>query len=226
MELQEFKNAVLRGIDWCRHKNADGVSPVLHIGRVGNYQIYLSEDRSREVKLADGTSERTYVMQLWEMHVRTVHIDDAAGMTPGSLIKTALPSYDLVIPSRIIKAADTDGAKLAAVDAINTWNENRLVDAKNAFYDVDGLFGNLQSVLSDKITRERAADALETIGIPTQAVTVLHENGIYVLGDLAKTSVEDMKAMRGLGTKSVNEIVFRLKSMGIQPKHEPGTDKT
>lgn len=212
-EFQEHRNAVLNGITWnsvtCRD-NPLCDETELHIGQVGNFQIYVSESPNLR---KDGTPVRIYTMSLWQMNVHTKTVPMPAPVDETVILTR--PGYTQLIADRIIKANDVESAKLEAVDAIVAWNANRARLFKEQCDAVDDVFKNLDRVLSDKVSRLKAADSIKTLRLSNQTVNVLAANDVLVVGQLTAMSVAQLKAIKGLGQKAIQEILFAMKSIGV-----------
>ena len=220
-EFQEYKNAVLKGINWsarAAHDNTYGDTQLV-IGQVDNYQIYLSESPNLK---DEQTGVRTYTMSLWSMNTRTKHL-----VTPDDrTVVVTRPGYTQLIEDMLIIAGDMDEAKLSAVQAILKWNdlnldtikakcEQTLQDAQEQHNRLTGVFNNMDAVLSDKIKTQKSADSIKTLRISTMTTNALTAANIHVIGELANMTVKDLKTIKGIGSKSVQEILFAMKSLGI-----------
>ena len=208
-ELQSYKTAVLNGIGWSMKQDAENGTE-LHIGQVGNYQIYLSE--SPNLTAPDGT--RTYTISLWEMSVKT-RVRPMAEMNTDKDVLVVRPGFTQLVTDAVIHAADMDGAKLAAVDYIMAWNDDRRSAANAEFVRLSSTFESLPDIYSRKVVAAKSTESVRNLGISGAAVNALFANGIHVIGELAAVSVKELKAMKGLGGTRGQEVLFAMKSLGV-----------
>lgn len=226
LELQEYKKAVLNGIDWSArecHDNPLCETTCLHIGQVGDFQIYLSESPNLR---DENTQAQTYTMSLWEMNVHTKNVvlkgsNDPVAVGPGvtfndtkTLVITR-PGYTQLISDKVITAMDINEAKMACVNEIVAWNTQRLNEMQAQYDRLYNVFGNLNVILSDKVKAQRAADSIKTLNLPNPAVNALFNAGIHVIGELTCKTAKEIKNLKGLGGKAGQDILFALKSAGI-----------
>lgn len=199
---------VLEGIDWKRYPTEIGgdASRECHIGRVANYQIYLSEDLERFGPSCPDV--RYYAMQLWSFRIKCQE-NTAIGRN------MAAPTYDMLIPPTAFKAANVTEAKVRCVELINAWNERLRDAAQESFARNESVFRNLKKLRSDKIVESLADQSVERLGLSASTVRVLRDNQILLVGMLASTTVKQLKAINGIGDRTLNDILMCLKRTGI-----------
>lgn len=212
VEFQAHKRSVLEGINWTMYPNqTDGTE--LHIGQVGNYQIYLSESINRR---RPDTPVRVYTFDLWEMCVKTHVKTDTENDNPNAEETLIIrPGFTRLITDMYVSAMNIDEAKIATIDLINHWNEERLNAAKHEYDMLNNVFSGLDDIFSKKIAKAKAADSVKTLGISGAAVSALFANNIHVIGELTGMSIKQFKTLKGLSGQRGQEILFALKSMGI-----------
>lgn len=59
-------------------------------------------------------------------------------------------------------------------------------------------------------------DSLWAVGIPSRSITALEKAGIGTVADLIKLSMREAREIKGIGDKSLAEIVFMLKNDGFE----------
>ena len=59
-------------------------------------------------------------------------------------------------------------------------------------------------------------DSLWAVGIPSRSITALEKAGIGTVADLIKLSMREAREIKGIGDKSLAEIVFMLKNEGFE----------
>ena len=210
-EFQEYKNAVLNGITWTKRTDPE-TEHELHMGQVGNYQIYLSESPN----FRDCDENRSlYTLSLWEMGVKTTMSPANPTVAGSDNLVIVRPTFTQLITNAVIEAFGDDEAKLAAVQYIMNWNQTRLEAAQTEFDKVNGVFDALDDVLSKKVIATKASDSVKTLAISGAAVNALFANNIHVIGELAALTVKDIKAIKGLGGNRGQEVLFALKKLGI-----------
>lgn len=208
VELQEFRTAVLNGVNWTSMTDPENNNQ-LHIGQIANYQIYLSESPNF---LDEHTGVRTYTLSLWEMTAKTKEIP--CTNSAENLIVTR-PGFVQLISDVTITAMDINAAKVETVNFIREWNERRLDKAVKENEKFKKVFDNLPKALSDKIVAARGADSVKTLNVSDAAITRLLANGINVIGQIAEMTVKDFRNIKGLNGSRGQEVLFAMKSLGI-----------
>lgn len=208
VELQEFRIAVLNGVNWTSMTDPENNNQ-LHIGQIANYQIYLSESPNF---LDEHTGVRTYTLSLWEMTAKTKEIP--CTNSAKNLIVTR-PGFVQLISDVTITAMDINAAKVETVNFIREWNERRLDKAVKENEKFKKVFDNLPKALSDKIVAARGADSVKTLNVSNAAITALLANGINVIGQVAEMTVKDFRNIKGLNGSRGQEVLFAMKSLGI-----------
>lgn len=208
VELQEFRIAVLNGVNWTSMTDPENNNQ-LHIGQIANYQIYLSESPNF---LDEHTGVRTYTLSLWEMTAKTKEIP--CTNSAENLIVTR-PGFVQLISDVTITAMDINAAKVETVNFIREWNERRLNKAVKENEKFKKVFDNLPKALSDKIVAARGADSVKTLNVSNAAITALLANGINVIGQVAEMTVKDFRNIKGLNGSRGQEVLFAMKSLGI-----------
>lgn len=208
VELQEFRIAVLNGVNWTSMTDPENNNQ-LHIGQIANYQIYLSESPNF---LDEHTGVRTYTLSLWEMTAKTKEIP--CTNSAENLIVTR-PGFVQLISDVTITAMDINAAKVETVNFIREWNERRLDKAVKENEKFKKVFDNLPKALSDKIVAARGADSVKTLNVSNVAITALLANGINVIGQVAEMTVKDFRNIKGLNGSRGQEVLFAMKSLGI-----------
>lgn len=208
VELQEFRIAVLNGVNWTSMTDPENNNQ-LHIGQIANYQIYLSESPNF---LDEHTGIRTYTLSLWEMTAKTKEIP--CTNSAENLIVTR-PGFVQLISDVTITAMDINAAKVETVNFIREWNERRLDKAVKENEKFKKVFDNLPKALSDKIVAARGADSVKTLNVSNAAITALLANGINVIGQVAEMTVKDFRNIKGLNGSRGQEVLFAMKSLGI-----------
>lgn len=208
VELQEFRIAVLNGVNWTSMTDSENNNQ-LHIGQIANYQIYLSESPNF---LDEHTGVRTYTLSLWEMTAKTKEIP--CTNSAENLIVTR-PGFVQLISDVTITAMDINAAKVETVNFIREWNERRLDKAVKENEKFKKVFDNLPKALSDKIVAARGADSVKTLNVSNAAITALLTNGINVIGQIAEMTVKDFRNINGLNGSRGQEVLFAMKSLGI-----------
>lgn len=208
VELQEFRIAVLNGVNWTSMTDPENNNQ-LHIGQIANYQIYLSESPNF---LDEHTGVRTYTLSLWEMTAKTKEIP--CTNSAENLIVTR-PGFVQLISDVTITAMDINAAKVETVNFIREWNERRLDKAVKENEKFKKVFDNLPKALSDKIVAARGADSVKTLNVSNAAITALLANGINVIGQVAEMTVKDFRNIKGLNGSRGQEVLFAMKSLGI-----------
>lgn len=208
VELQEFRIAVLNGVNWTSMTDPENNNQ-LHIGQIANYQIYLSESPNF---LDEHTGIRTYTLSLWEMTAKTKEIP--CTNSTENLIVTR-PGFVQLISDVTITAIDINAAKVETVNFIREWNERRLDKAVKENEKFKKVFDNLPKALSDKIVAARGADSVKTLNVSNAAITALLANGINVIGQVAEMTVKDFRNIKGLNGSRGQEVLFAMKSLGI-----------
>lgn len=208
VELQEFRIAVLNGVNWTSMTDPENNNQ-LHIGQIANYQIYLSESPNF---LDEHTGVRTYTLSLWEMTAKTKEIP--CTNSAENLIVTR-PGFVQLISDVTITAMDINTAKVETVNFIREWNERRLDKAVKENEKFKKVFDNLPKALSDKIVAARGADSVKTLNVSNAAITALLANGINVIGQVAEMTVKDFRNIKGLNGSRGQEVLFAMKSLGI-----------
>lgn len=208
VELQEFRIAVLNGVNWTSMTDPENNNQ-LHIGQIANYQIYLSESPNF---LDEHTGVRTYTLSLWEMTAKTKEIP--CTNSAENLIVTR-PGFVQLISDVTITAMDINAAKVETVNFIREWNERRLDKAVKENEKFKKVFDNLPKALSDKIVAARGADSVKTLNVSNAAITTLLTNGINVIGQIAEMTVKDFRNIKGLNGSRGQEVLFAMKSLGI-----------
>lgn len=208
VELQEFRTAVLNGINWTSMTDSESNNQ-LHIGQIANYQIYLSESPNF---LNKNTGIRTYTMSLWEMTAKTKEVP--CTNSDENLIITR-PGFVQLISDITITAMDIHAAKVETVNFIREWSERRLDKAVKENEKFKQVFDNLPKALSDKIVAARGADSVKTLNVSNAAITALLTNGINVIGQIAEMTVKDFRNIKGLNGSRGQEVLFAMKSLGI-----------
>lgn len=208
VELQEFRTAVLNGVNWTSMTDPENNNQ-LHIGQIANYQIYLSESPNF---LDEHTGIRTYTLSLWEMTAKTKEIP--CTNSAENLIVTR-PGFVQLISDVTITAMDINAAKVETVNFIREWNERRLDKAVKENEKFKQVFDNLPKALSDKIVAARGADSVKTLNVSNAAITALLANGINVIGQVAEMTVKDFRNIKGLNGSRGQEVLFAMKSLGI-----------
>lgn len=217
VEFQAYKDAVISGIDWVSYLDKQ-TNMECHIGQVPNFQIYMSESPN----LADHDNDlRVYTVSLWSMNVKTTN-----KVMGDQNVIIARPGFTQLITDAIITAADINEAKLAAVNLILHWNEDRLAAAQAEYDSLNNVFGALPELYSKKIVKAKASESVKHLGLSTAAVSALFANGINVLGQIASMTIDEFKSLKGLGGSRGQEVLFAMKSMGIiMPKSRPEQSK-
>lgn len=208
VELQEFRIAVLNGVNWTSMTDPENNNQ-LHIGQIANYQIYLSESPNF---LDEHTGVRTYTLSLWEMTAKTKEIP--CTNSAENLIVTR-PGFVQLISDVTITAMDINAAKVETVNFIREWNERRLDKAVKENEKFKKVFDNLPKALSDKIVAARGADSVKTLNVSNAAITALLANDINVIGQVAEMTVKDFRNIKGLNGSRGQEVLFAMKSLGI-----------
>lgn len=208
VELQEFRIAVLNGVNWTSMTDPENNNQ-LHIGQIANYQIYLSESPNF---LDEHTGVRTYTLSLWEMTAKTKEIP--CTNSAENLIVTR-PGFVQLISDVTITAMDINAAKVETVNFIREWSERRLDKAVKENEKFKKVFDNLPKALSDKIVAARGADSVKTLNVSNAAITALLANGINVIGQVAEMTVKDFRNIKGLNGSRGQEVLFAMKSLGI-----------
>lgn len=192
------KTGVLEGITWRTHF-ADPSDPLcaktspLHIGSLQDFQIQLSRD--------EDTGD--YMMQLWEINVTPQLCEEKNRYC-------ALPQYTPLILNNVITASDLDEAKCLAVKAVLEY-ACRVYDAATERFNLMlHLFGDLDATLAQKVARRRKAEPVANLGLSLVTQNILAKLNIRVIGELTSRSTKELKAIKGLGDKSINEIVAKL----------------
>ena len=208
VELQEFRIAVLNGVNWTSMTDPENNNQ-LHIGQIANYQNYLSVSPNF---LDEHTGIRTYTLSLWEMTAKTKEIP--CTNSAENLIVTR-PGFVQLISDVTITAMDINAAKVETVNFIREWNERRLDKAVKENEKFKKVFDNLPKALSDKIVAARGADSVKTLNVSNAAITALLANGINVIGQVAEMTVKDFRNIKGLNGSRGQEVLFAMKSLGI-----------
>lgn len=83
---------------------------------------------------------------------------------------------------------------------------------------------NKQNVVSKeevKTDEQKVLDMpIEELEFSARTTAALKRNGVNIVEDLTEEYLEDLKAMRGLGKKGIDEIIEKLNELGIKLKQE------
>ena len=70
------------------------------------------------------------------------------------------------------------------------------------------------SKIDDKILKL----GVEEVNFSTRTMNTLINNGIKIIEDIVKLSDEELRSLKGLGTKAYDEILAKLNELGVGPK--------
>ncbi|MCL1987902.1 MAG: DNA-directed RNA polymerase subunit alpha [Firmicutes bacterium] len=164
--------------------------------------------------------------------------DQSIGAIPVDSIYTPVRKVNYQVEdTRVGSITDYDRLILEVWTNATITPEDAVNSAANVLLEHIALFTNLQTTIAEK---ERAAEeptrieskpdnalfavTIEELDLSVRSYNCLKRAGINCVGDLADKTEEDMMKVRNLGRKSLEEVLNKMKSLGLSLQASPNSD--